>query len=216
MPVTINDSVAVSSGKGSVRSLTMTLTSGTTKLVAGNTNADSRTVVSFIWTVGTTVQNLVEAEESAYNSARGRIYYLDSPTLGTGNLGLTLSGAAATNLWGLGLAGAGLGVYATNTAGGYSSAPSVTVAGLTDGMTFDCAATYLSTTGTVGANQTEMFKHGMSVTGAQNSWGGASYETGGGTRTMSWSLGGDKDWAIAAVSFVPPAAGGNRIWGGVF
>lgn len=114
-------------------------------------------------------------------------------TTGTGQLlmgGISFTGADQTTGWGTG-----------QTATGNSTTPTVNVTLASGEYAVDCLAVNpnSTTTPSVGAGQTAIFATRYSDTFSNPIEGGASYESGSGSTTMSWTTQ-NYNWAMVAVN----------------
>lgn len=136
------------------------------------------------------------------------IYYLVDPPVGTADVVASFTGtvnAAAVGAVSLYDAYTTSPIYDSDKSTGASTSPSVTVDGLSGGITIDAVSCYRGIGGTPtldsDTGQTDFY---VDVIGSGGIVYGSSYESDEGVpHTMSWTLSGSTDWAIVSASVRP-------------
>ena len=145
---------------------------------------------------------------SGGDSTRAELWILKLPSAGTANVVINMSAASefvagATNFFG---------VDQTTPTGSVSgtaastATPSVVVTSAAGELVVDTVAKRADSGGTVGANQTQLFQRSTGG-GGSNQQGASSWEAGAASVTMSWSMSGSGESAIAAVALKPAVSG---------
>lgn len=215
MAITVgtNGSNSVQTGGNTLSIGSFTVTAGTDCLIvfvgAGSATLGTRTVSGVAWN-GTSMNQLGGAQGDDGNFLSTDIWYLLSPTAGTGALTVTMGGSsvtifmAAQNLQGVNQSTPfGTPVTGSSTA---NNTPSVNVSYASGEYVFgivssDANAT-ITETGTLIA-EAEAISSDVCI--------GAQYFNGaGGTQTVSWSASTpDNGWAVTGISVKPAGAGGS-------
>ena len=205
---------------------TLTITAANLLVVGvGYVDGGSQTT-SVTWDVAGANQGLTllkRQREAVSTGYAVDLWYLLSPTPGSSKLvTVVMSGATNTGVWAMGVAGANViagaaGAFGDTTLTGGTAdteaGPSdpVTVTVLSGAGQLVVDIMVAATLSTVGADQTMILDD--ITTGTQF---GGSYQDGalGGTMTWTKDGGGTQNWAIAAVSILPPVAAGVLVdWG---
>ena len=146
---------------------------------------------------------LLVGHSEAGDNARVELWYLLAPATGTNDIVISQSGAndvvgGATSWTGVDQTSA---FGPTAVANGTTSPATVDVTSASNEVVVDVVGTRNAATLTVGAGQTQRWNLGVGVID-----GGGSSEPGAATVTMSWTLSGTFEWAIAGVSLRPAGA----------
>lgn len=196
-----HDANSSASTYGTSLTFSHTVGAGSDKILIVGVGLYSNKAVSGITYNGVSLNFLAKQSRGSPN-VWTELWYLKNPDSGTHDIVITNS---ITRI--VGGASSYFGVEQASTFGtvakrsSWSRFPSVDVSSAIDELVVDAFACQGANTATVGAGQTQRWNRNYSTYVR----GGGSSEAGAGTVTMSWTLGGNENWAIVAVAMKPAA-----------